>query len=269
MKKLISSLFLILLIAILTFLAGMGLLLYFQQHQFTNPIVERALLILATGLVSGITTRIILRKWHIIWRILIPFITVGLGIFLLDKIFPNNYELVFIDRTPWSEPIGIDLVQIGLGYVMGLLALFIGMRRKSGQPTVRTQTRPKTKTKTKPKIKSKTKPVIKSLQKPILFKTKQGDRKQKFTKKIPKKLSLSRSLPVLKTARLISAKPHRLRQRDVKLLGETEHRCPYCLELVKKNDARGVVICPECKTWHHQDCWDVTGSCQVAHRHDL
>jgi hypothetical protein len=31
---------------------------------------------------------------------------------------------------------------------------------------------------------------------------------------------------------------------------------------VKKNDPRGVVICPDCGTWHHKDCWDVTGSCR-------
>ena len=257
MKKLISSFFMILLVAVLTFLAGMGLLLYFQQHQLTNPLIERSLIILVTGLVAGFSTRIILRKWHIFWRVLIPFIAVGLGIFLLDKIFSDNYELVFIARTPWSEPVGIDLVQIGLGYVMGLLALFIGMRRKSLRRIVKPQPRPKTKTKSKP--------ALKVGQKPILFKTKHGDRKKIITKKP----ILSRSLPFLKTTRLITTKPRRLHRKDVKLLGKTENRCPYCLELVKKNDARGVVICPECKTWHHKDCWDVTGSCQVAHRHDL
>jgi ribosomal protein L37AE/L43A len=262
LKKLISSLFLILLVAVLTFLAGLGLILYFQQHQLTNPIIERSLIILVTGLVAGFATRIILRKWHIFWRILIPFIAVGLGIILFDKIFPKNYELLFYNaRTPWSEPVVIDLVQIGLGYVMGLLALFIGMRRKSKQTTVRSQPRPKTKTRSKP--------AAQSAQKPILFKTKRVDHKKKISKKITKKPILLRSLPVPKTTRLISTKLRRLRRKDVKLLGETEHRCPYCLELVKKNDARGVVICPDCKTWHHKDCWDVTGSCQVAHRHDL
>jgi hypothetical protein len=262
LRKLISSFFVILLVAILTFLAGMGLLLYFHQHQLTNPIIERSLIILVIGLMAGFATRIILRKWHIIWRILIPFIAIGLGIFLLDKIFPGNYELVFLNtRTPWSEPVGIDLLQIGLGYLMGLLALFIGIRRKSSQRIVKSQPRLKTKTKSRPKLKGG--------QKPIQFKTKYIERKKKITKKIAKKPILSWSLPLRKTTRLITTKPRRFRRKDVKLLGETEHRCPYCLELVEKNDARGVVICPECKTWHHKDCWDITGSCQVAHRHDL
>jgi hypothetical protein len=264
-KKLVSSLLMILLVTILTFLTGLGLLLYFQMHALNNPIIERAIIILVIGLIAGFSARIILRKWHMFWRVLIPFFAVGIGIFLLDKIFPKNYELVFIARTPWSEPIGIDLVQIGLGYVMGLLALFIGTRRKNQQRTIRPQPVSKTKTKSRP--------IAKRAKKLFLSRTIASDRKKnaikKVNKQVIKKSILTRSLPVLRTTRLVSTRFRRLRRKDVKLLGETEHRCPYCLELVQKNDSRGVVICPECKTWHHKDCWDITGFCQVAHRHDL
>jgi len=44
-----------------------------------------------------------------------------------------------------------------------------------------------------------------------------------------------------------------------------EHRCPYCLEVVRRNDARGVVECKVCHALHHKDCWDITGACQVPH----
>jgi ribosomal protein L37AE/L43A len=54
---------------------------------------------------------------------------------------------------------------------------------------------------------------------------------------------------------------------DVKLMGEEEHVCPYCLEKVEKSEE--IVVCPECGTWHHKDCWDLTGSCGVAHRNEL
>jgi ribosomal protein L37AE/L43A len=239
----------------------LGLHFYFQQHPLANPIIERSLIILVIGLVAGFATRIILRKWHFFWRILLPLISVGLAIFFLDKFYPEFYTSVFVDRTPWSEPIIIDLMQIGLGYVMGLLALFIGMRRRPNARIVRPK--PKSKSRTK------TKPVTKSAQKLILFKTKQVDRKKKLTRKLTKKPVLSRSLFSRKATSMFATRTRRFRRKDVKLLGETEHRCPYCLELVKKNDVRGVMICPECKTWHHKDCWDVTGSCQVAHRHDL
>jgi ribosomal protein L37AE/L43A len=52
---------------------------------------------------------------------------------------------------------------------------------------------------------------------------------------------------------------------DVQLAVYEEHRCPYCFEVVKRNDARGVVECEVCHTLHHKDCWDVTGTCQVPH----
>jgi len=44
-----------------------------------------------------------------------------------------------------------------------------------------------------------------------------------------------------------------------------EHRCPYCLDEVKRNDPRGVKKCNVCNAVHHADCWDITGSCQVPH----
>jgi hypothetical protein len=55
------------------------------------------------------------------------------------------------------------------------------------------------------------------------------------------------------------------RKPAVQLAAYAEHRCPYCLEDVKRNDGRGSVECPICHTLHHKDCWDITGTCQVPH----
>jgi ribosomal protein L37AE/L43A len=44
-----------------------------------------------------------------------------------------------------------------------------------------------------------------------------------------------------------------------------EHRCPYCLDPVSRNDPRGVKECDVCHTLHHADCWAITGVCQVPH----
>lgn len=57
------------------------------------------------------------------------------------------------------------------------------------------------------------------------------------------------------------------RSRAVQLSAIVENRCPYCLEDVRKNDPRGVKICKVCKTWHHADCWAITGVCQVPHQY--
>jgi Prokaryotic RING finger family 1 len=72
--------------------------------------------------------------------------------------------------------------------------------------------------------------------------------------------------------RLETPEPTRRRRRrrsptDIRLTGVTEHRCPYCLELVSNGDRRGVVVCPVCHTPHHADCWSVTGTCQVPHEY--
>lgn len=55
------------------------------------------------------------------------------------------------------------------------------------------------------------------------------------------------------------------RKAAVQLAVHEEHRCPYCLEDVNRNDPRGAVECPVCHTLHHKDCWDITGTCQVPH----
>lgn len=63
-------------------------------------------------------------------------------------------------------------------------------------------------------------------------------------------------------------RPARSTASGIHLVGKEEHRCPYCLEEVKRNDPRGVKICPICHTHHHADCWAVTGACQVPHYHE-
>ena len=58
-----------------------------------------------------------------------------------------------------------------------------------------------------------------------------------------------------------------LRRPEVHLGADVQQRCPYCLEQVRPRDPRGVKICKVCKTWHHADCWAVTGVCQVPHEY--
>ena len=55
------------------------------------------------------------------------------------------------------------------------------------------------------------------------------------------------------------------RRATVQIAAYEEHRCPYCLQDIKREDVRGSVECPICHTLHHKDCWDITGTCQVPH----
>lgn len=50
-----------------------------------------------------------------------------------------------------------------------------------------------------------------------------------------------------------------------RVIARVEDRCPYCFDVIKPNDPRGVHICEICHTPHHADCWAVTGKCQVPH----
>ena len=72
--------------------------------------------------------------------------------------------------------------------------------------------------------------------------------------------------------KFVTKQPTRPRRRSsllsrahVQLAVVEEHRCPYCLETVSRNDPGGVVECEVCHTLHHADCWAITGVCQVPH----
>ena len=81
-----------------------------------------------------------------------------------------------------------------------------------------------------------------------------------FTAKLP---------PIhLRSSRPKEVQSSNLGRTEIHLMGEVEHRCPYCLEVVEKRDPRGVKVCPICHTHHHADCWKETGMCQVPHQYD-
>jgi hypothetical protein len=50
-----------------------------------------------------------------------------------------------------------------------------------------------------------------------------------------------------------------------RIVAHIEDRCPYCFDIIKPNDPRGVRVCDVCGAPHHADCWAVAGKCQVPH----
>lgn len=71
---------------------------------------------------------------------------------------------------------------------------------------------------------------------------------------------------VRKAAKASAPRKSRSRRRpNIQLAVVEEHRCPYCLDPINRNDARGVQECDVCHTLHHADCWAITGFCQVPH----
>ena len=45
----------------------------------------------------------------------------------------------------------------------------------------------------------------------------------------------------------------------------TEYKCPVCDKQFKKGD--DIVVCPECGTPHHRECYEKEGHCHFADKH--
>ncbi|MBI4670892.1 MAG: hypothetical protein HY741_04380 [Chloroflexi bacterium] len=79
----------------------------------------------------------------------------------------------------------------------------------------------------------------------------------------PVQLSIYPDAPVkMKTRKL---RRHKNARVGLRVTGSVEDRCPYCLDIVKRNDPRGVKVCSVCGAPHHADCWAITNKCQVPH----
>ncbi len=92
--------------------------------------------------------------------------------------------------------------------------------------------------------------------------------KRKNTVVKAKKLPAKKKKPAVARMNRTRSAPTAIKKRSAKkivIAPVEEHRCPYCLEPVKRNDPRGVVECSICHTLHHADCWAITGTCQVPH----
>jgi len=86
------------------------------------------------------------------------------------------------------------------------------------------------------------------------------------SKELTIKGSTARKQKPLKPANIsLPKKARKARRMPIQLIGEEEHRCPYCLVSVDPNDPEGVVVCSICHSYHHKSCWDITGTCQVPH----
>lgn len=250
MKKVLGFPFLVLFSSALTLLSGVALSLYFQQNPITDPLVSRIALIICLALVAGIGARVVLKNYHWFWRILASGIGLVASLWTLDRFFNNPYIINFFNGG-FDQPIPRDFLQVGSGFLLALLVGSIGTRRKPKPVEL-----PRRTMRVVEKKASKAHRRVKTTSRKLV--------KKKVTKPLLKRKTLQKVKSVS-----LAIKQRVKRREKVMLKGETEHRCPYCMEIVKKNDLRGVVICPECKTWHHKDCWDITGTCQVAHRHDL
>jgi len=262
--------------------SGYLILYYLVPQTQIGQLVARVLVLLVASIGIGLVCRFAIPSR--MWFLKLSFGIIGclLSILSLDWFFPTAYSLLH-DRIFSIEQWSIaEYTQIGCLLLTTLFIAIIG--RKKTTPVQRESSKPELK-----KVISKKKPAPSPSKVVTQKKTKHPAISLKFTAKTKavKKTTQKRNAPkpvVKNAAPTVKVKTssksssmkkkafgNKIRSNDnnVKLTGSEDHRCPYCLEKVHKNDPRGIVICPDCGTWHHRDCWEITGSCQIAHKHEL
>jgi ribosomal protein L37AE/L43A len=271
--------------------AALLVIIFFTTDNRLGPFEVRIVMLIAAGLLAGLTSRLLFHRIHPILQTPLVMAACLLAIVLIDRFYPNDYALEFISQDLiFKNPTINDVSQVILAGLASVPPVWFFRRRKKQasaappQPATRSLSRKMTNgkvsiTRTLEKLDPRKwkKPVKTSSRSTTSRKSTKSTAAAPVHIAAPKKKKAvqSKAVKAAKTTKKTSARLTLPRKRfgrqdnDVKLKGEEEHRCPYCLELVFKHDQRGVMICPECGTWHHKDCWDVTGSCQVAHRNEL
>jgi len=277
-------------LAVLAFSLSAGLLviIFLSDLPQINAFLLRILILLAIGFTGGLFMRFLFRKGFAIVLILIGLIGNVLAVLIIDYFYETDYFFSFLTRDfKFQIPSISDAAQIILLFLISLPAILFFRRKKKHSVSENKIQQPRLSLSDRikpivyqanpvnwnikfPKISSKaSKPAaIKKVKKSSSSTVHISTPSSISTRKRASLKSTTRKKTSKKKIKLPGIGTHH-HTNDVKLMGEEEHVCPYCLEEVVKNDSRGLVVCPECNTWHHQDCWDVIGACGVAHRNEL
>jgi len=276
--KMLNTLVKFILIAAATCAAGYLVTFYIEPGGILDSFLLRIVQLFAMGFICGLTSRIFFNRRKLFLRFLAVLIFGVLALLILDYFFDNRFGIILLQdgiRPPEID----EASQMGLLFVASIFTAFIGVRKKAkSQPIQKRKTQKPSSLlqRTQKKIKKQTKKIGKSLssarpkvQKKAAPKSTSSGRKTKIALQANKPVRVKSSASSKKKTTTRKRISKSTEENGVKLVGSEEHRCPYCLEIVKKGDPRGVRICPDCGTWHHKDCWDITGACQVAHRNEL
>jgi hypothetical protein len=217
------------------------------------------------GLTAGFFTRILLNDRRNFLRMMVSLGGVLAGLFVFGGMTYWNYgigPLYFFRST-------IDWLGLGLIVISGVSAFLSGQAYRApvglaSQP-LEGDTRPTSRESRSSA--ARTTPILRKAGRKLKAPKKAAGKSRKSMTKAkigggkakPAAIASKPGRPTGKT--VIRRKP----SRKIVLAPVEIHRCPYCLEPVKRNDPRGVVECDVCHTLHHADCWAITGTCQVPH----
>lgn len=290
-----------LLVVIFTAAAAGACVLLFSRRTALHPLLLKGISITAIGLAAGFSARWLLQGSVPMLRLMSALGTL-LAILAALGVWSQGFMGIALLRVNASAPDWHSLWQLALGGAAVCLPLFAwnGMR-------IRRSTRRRTSRPPKPRRSGCTRAwkamlrnvaaFVHGLQTPFIqlaafvqrvFHSAPASAVRRSSSPTPARVPAppsppQRSTPIAPTPRqaalrirpamqkplsVQAALPWRRKNASVQLLGMEEHRCPYCLDLVLPDDPRGDVVCAICGAHHHQDCWDITGACQVPHNHE-
>jgi hypothetical protein len=237
----------ILVVLLQTFLVSQALLSLFAVRQTIDVQVLKYTVVVIVGLAAGFSARRFLKGRSLLLKIVAALLAASLSLAVQYSLSSGFIGIQPFQRTG-RYPDWNSLIQLGiaaLGAALVVLA-FRSRSKSSSAPAVSIQ-EPGTEST------ADSRPVPAA---PISRVAVQAH---------PNKLVLDPPREIVKQP---AAKNKKRKTLAIHFVGEEEHTCPYCLDRVEKDDPRGVKVCPICKTWHHADCWGITGACQIPHMHD-
>jgi hypothetical protein len=228
--------------------------------------------ILSIGLASGAASRIAFYHWSGFTRFFIVLLALPLGLFVLGVL--TNWQIGIGPLNPWAKGIipQDELIQLVGAFLVAFICLEAWWKKKSNYYDVSDLQRSSRNREQMPVTAA-----MQSVQPrrqvgtqdriPFLPKRSSRPKVIKPNKSRSRKKPESAKLILTNTGHPTDSKRKRLFNRKPKLQIShyEDHRCPFCLEEVKRNDPRGVKKCEICNTLHHADCWAITGNCQVPH----
>jgi hypothetical protein len=274
----------VILLLLLVVALSLGLVILFRQKGSTPLLLFNVLADVSLGLLIGLGTRVVLRHRHgfiqgvasaamvLIGLAVLGYFTdwkSGIGPFQVGLIKENWLDWAHISlRLPLefgrSRMDMLDLAHMVIAIDTSWIALRAWKRSvsysgqaSSSMPRIRSRTRAR--------------PVRTTVTSNVSVANTRSPAVSNARSKVVKKKPSGRPVISMRTA---DPRPSRSRARawnplhrkpEIQFAVYEEHRCPYCLEIVTRDDPRGSVECQVCHALHHKDCWDITGTCQVPH----
>lgn len=248
---------------LLLFITGIVLwlvVLYQSKTQFPKLLME-ILAVSAIGLGAGLGTRLALTKWN--WLIQLGFTLACLVMGLYALGFLTDWRIGLAPLEFWRDQVDYrEAAQLGGGALTALMVLSAWRR-----PNVRTYqpySRSGSDGRAAVAVSGSYQPVPRTSTR-TAGSGRLSSRGRAVSRPSPSAGRLVVSRPSKKSKARSGRRGVFSRKPEVQFSAYEEHKCPYCLEDVKRNDPRGVKECPVCHTLHHADCWSITGMCQVPH----